>query len=58
MSDDRITSPEWLRYWLVSDLIEARPYASPDEIIKQSEKYYNYINQTREFAKIREVINK
>lgn len=55
MTDDRIESPEWLRYWLVTDLIAARPYASQDDVIKQAEKYYNYIEQTKEFAKIREV---
>lgn len=53
--DSRLLDDAYLRYWLIDTLVKQRPYQSPEMHIEQSEKYFNYIRQTKQFAPLKEI---
>lgn len=54
-NDYRINNDDWLRYWLIDELIKLKPNEEPTIIIAECDEYFNYIRQTKNYAPIKEI---
>lgn len=51
-----ISDPRLLRYCLVCEIMTNRPFMIPEEVIKNAEMYFNYINSNDKNTNVLELV--